>query len=100
MFLREILEGAVQIFGRSGNKTVRKYRCTTGSRKGRIVAKPSTCTKPKNIKQSVTMKRTRAKKTSPISIRAAQTKRSNPVSQRLKKLNVGSRRLKPRRKTR
>ena len=98
MFLREILEGAVQIFGRSGNKTVRKYRCTSGSRKGRIVAKPSTCSKPVNVKQITQMKRTRAKKTSPISIRARQTKRSNPVSQRLKKINVGSRRLKPRRK--
>jgi hypothetical protein len=48
MIVSEIItEGALQIAGRRGGKIVRKYRCTTGSRKGRIVAKPETCNKPK-----------------------------------------------------
>ena len=47
MFLREIIEGATPIFGKTGGKVVRKFRCTSGSRKGRIVAKPGTCTAPK-----------------------------------------------------
>ena len=38
----DVDEGATPIFGKSGNKVVRKYRCTSGSRKGRIVAKPGT----------------------------------------------------------
>ncbi len=41
-----IPEGAVQVFGRNKGKVVRKYRCTSGQKKGRIVAKPTTCSSP------------------------------------------------------
>ena len=47
MIISEIVdEGAVQIFGRKKGKVVRKYRCTSGQKKGRIVAKPQTCSNP------------------------------------------------------
>ena len=47
MQIAEIIpEGAIQIFGRSKGKVVRKYRCTSGQKKGRIVAKPQTCSNP------------------------------------------------------
>ena len=95
MNILEITEGVTPIFGRSGNKTVRKYRCTSGSRRGRIVAKPSTCTAPVNVKAKQTMKATRSKKRSTISAKTKITKRTNPSTQRLKKYNVGRRRLKP-----
>lgn len=95
MLMREITEGVVPIFGRSGNKTVRKYRCTSGTRKGRIVAKPATCNAPKNVKASNTLKKTRRSRGSTISTRSSRTKRSNPSSQKLKRLNIGRRRIKP-----
>jgi hypothetical protein len=50
LYTDSIEEGVTTIFGKSGNKTVRKYRCTSGTRKGRIVAKPATCNAPKNMK--------------------------------------------------
>ena len=89
-------EGVTTIFGKSGNKTVRKYRCTSGTRTGRIVAKPATCNAPKNVKASNTLKKTRRSKGKTISIKSTRTKRTNPASKRLKKLNIGRRRIKPR----
>ena len=96
MLLRDLYndtieEGVTTIFGKSGNKTVRKYRCTTGTRKGRIVAKPATCNAPKNMKASNTLKKTRRSKGSVISTKASRTKRTNVASQRLKRLNTGRR---------
>ena len=91
MFVREIYEGAVSIMGRSGGKNVRKYRCTSGSRKGRIVAKPSTCTAPKNVKASRTLTKTKRAKSSAIKVKTTRTKRSNPASTRLGSVNVGLR---------
>lgn len=95
MFVRELFEGAVSIFGKKGNKTVRKYRCTSGSRKGRIVAKPSTCTAPANVKASQTMKSIRrSPKASSQAVKSRRTKAVNPASTRLKKLNTGMRTIK------
>ena len=98
MLLRDLYndsieEGVTTIFGKTGNKTVRKYRCTSGTRKGRIVAKPATCNAPKNIKASNTLKKTRRSKGKTISIKSTRTKRTNPASQRLKRLNTGRRTL-------
>lgn len=97
MKISEITEGVTTVFSKSGNKAVRKYRCTSGSRKGRIVAKPSTCTAPKNVKQSVKMKKTRRRKGKTPSIRASRTKRTNPISTRLGRLNTG-RTIKPKKR--
>jgi hypothetical protein len=108
MFLRELIwageeyevaEGATPIFGKTGNKVVRKFRCTSGSRKGRIVAKPGTCTAPKNVKAMNTMKKTRRSKGKTLSIKANRTKRTNSASVKLGRLNTGSRRrLTPRKR--
>lgn len=93
-------EGYVQIAGRSGNKIVRKYRCTTGARRGRIVSKPSTCNAPINVKSKVNIKKAKRRKGSVMAIKSARTKRARKSSLRLKRLNVHSRsKLKPRRKT-
>ena len=35
-----------QIWGRNGNKVVRKYRCSGGRRNGRIVSKMTACFAP------------------------------------------------------
>ena len=92
-------EGYVQIAGRSGGKIVRKYRCTSGSRRGRIVSKPATCTAPKNVKSTINMKKARRKSGSLMTTRAQRTKTALKTTKRLKKLNVHTRsRLKPRRR--
>jgi len=92
-------EGYVQIAGRSGNKIVRKYRCTSGARRGRIVSKASTCTAPKNIRSSVNIKKAKRSKGSLMKVKALRTKRARKSSKRLATLNVHSRsKLKPRRR--
>lgn len=82
-----IFERVTQIWSRSGNKTVRKYRCTSGSRKGRIVAKPSTCTAPKNFSKAQTLKKTKARRGGIMKTFAKRTKQYNPASKRLSRLN-------------
>lgn len=87
MLIRELIEGVTQIFGKSGGKVVRKYRCTSGSRKGRIVAKPSTCTAPKKMSASTAMKKTRRARSSQQAIRTSRTKKYNVASKRVAKIN-------------
>jgi|TARA_B110000879_G_scaffold25621_1_gene34571 hypothetical protein len=91
LYTDTIEEGVATIFGKKGNSTVRKYRCTSGTRKGRIVAKAATCNAPKNMKASNTLKKTRRTKGSVITTKASRTKRTNPASQRLKRMNTGRR---------
>jgi len=87
MMVREITEGFTSTFARQGNKTVRKYRCTSGSRKGRVVAKPSTCSAPKNVKASQTLKKTKAAKGSSIKTKSRRTKSANSASIRTSRIN-------------
>lgn len=60
MQIDEILdEGFRQVWGRSKHGPVRKYRCTSGPKKGRTVAKAATCTTPIKQQSSVNFKKTR-----------------------------------------
>ena len=63
MLVREIYEqiDEKQIWARSGKKVVRKYRCTAGRRKGRIVKQMAQCFAAPDMKARLTMKRTRAR---------------------------------------
>lgn len=87
MQVLEITENVTQIWARKGNKNVRKYRCTSGSRKGRIVSKPSTCTAPKNFKKAQTLKKTKAKRGGLMKHYSSRTKKYNKASKRLTTLN-------------
>jgi hypothetical protein len=90
MLLRDLYEEPViekQVWARSGKKVVRKYRCTTGRRKGRVVSKMSQCYAPLDIKQSVRFKQAKRKLGNRMSRKARRTKRTNPASKRLKQLN-------------
>lgn len=88
MKIAEIIKEAVTpIWGRKGGRMARRYRCTAGIRKGRIVGNPATCTKPKNIQKSISFRKTLARKGSQISIKAGRTKRST-ASRRVKRLNA------------
>ena len=107
MLLREfytetsLLDEAVRtVWSKSGNKQVRKYRCTSGQRKGRIVAKAATCNAPINQKARITLTKTKRKTPNKIKINTKKTKRSNPASRRLKRINVRpKKRFSGRRKT-
>ena len=92
-----VIEGATTTYGRSKGKVVRKYRCTSGTRKGRIVAKASTCNAPINVKSKLTMKKTRARKSPLIKIKTKFQKRMGAQSQRISRLNKT--RMKPTRRS-
>ena len=84
----EILEaGPTMAWTRKGNTNVRKFRCQSGPRKGRVMASPASCNKPLNIHKSMNLKVTKQKKSSHIKTRGKITRRSNPGSIRRVKLN-------------
>lgn len=87
MIIQDVLEGAIQIFGRRGGKLVRKYRCTSGQKKGRIVAKPQTCNTPIRLSSRVSAKKARSRKSPLIKIKTRITKKTNPRSKLVSKLN-------------
>jgi len=76
-----------QVWGRTGKKVVRKYRCSGGRRHGRIVSKMSQCFAPLNFKQSARFKRLKKAIGAKMTRKAKRTKRVNPASRRLKQLN-------------
>jgi len=84
--VEEVME-AKMVWAKRGNKIVRKVRCTSGPRKGRLVGNASQCSKPVNMKKRLTLKKTRARMGARMSRKAARTKRRNPVSRRIAKLN-------------
>jgi hypothetical protein len=94
MPVREIYEqiDEKQIWARSGKKVVRKYRCTAGRRKGRIVKQMAQCFAAPDMKARLTMKRTRARVGARMMRKARRTKRTNPASRRVQALNKAGRR--------
>lgn len=101
MNISEIVESAVAVWTKSGTKNVRKFRCSSGQRKGQVVASPATCTKPKNVKASRNLKQTKAKKSSAIKLKRSRTLTTNPASSRLGRLNKSSRHtIRPKKRSR
>tara|TARA_B100000900_G_scaffold408643_1_gene423238 strand:+ start:6240 stop:6524 length:285 start_codon:yes stop_codon:yes gene_type:complete len=94
MLVRELYEqiDEKQIWARSGKKVVRKYRCTAGRRKGRIVKQMAQCFAAPDMKARLTMKRTRARIGARMMRKARRTKRTNPASRRVQALNKAGRR--------
>lgn len=86
MRIEEVAEGVTQIWGRNKGKIVRKYRCTSGSRKGRIVSKPTTCTAPKRVKSSISIKKAKARRGGLIKQKTAVRKRHG-TSRRVTRMN-------------
>jgi hypothetical protein len=90
MLLREFFDIQLdesQVWARSGKKVVRKYRCTGGSRKGRVVSKMSQCFAAPDIKKRVQLKKTKARLGKRLARKAKRTKRINPASRRVAALN-------------
>ena len=89
MYLEELFE-VKMAWHRAGNKLVRKYRCTSGRRKGRIVAKPAQCFAAPDIKKRFRLKMLKAKLGAKIARKVKRTKRTNPASIMKQKLNKAS----------
>jgi hypothetical protein len=80
-----IAEGVSQILRRAKKGTVKQgFRCSSGPRKGRIVAKPSTCFQKLDPKKGARIRAKRRAKAMITGKKMAQTKRSGAGSLRLK----------------
>ena len=75
------------VWARKGNNLTRKYRCVVGRRAGRLVSKPGQCSAPVDVKKRLTLKKTKARMGKRMARKAQRTKRFNPASKALKRLN-------------
>ena len=84
-----ITEGVSQIFRRKkGGAPTKGFRCTSGPRKGRIVAKPSTCFAKTDPVKSAKIRKKRQQKARIAGKKMAMTKRSGVGSTRLKGIQI------------
>jgi len=84
---KEPVVEAQLVWARKGNKLTRKFRCAVGQRAGRVVADPSQCSAPIDIKKRMNLKKTKAKMGARMARKAQKTKKFNPASKALKRLN-------------
>lgn len=75
------------IFAKSGNKVKRKFRCTAGKKRGKIVASPSACFAPVNLQKRFRMKQLQRTKGALMHRKAQITKRTNPTSRKIAVMN-------------
>ena len=91
MHIIEVAEPLIEtkiVWAKKGkNNITRKYRCSFGIRKGRIVASPVQCSAPIDIKKRLQLKKTKARLGSKMIRKAKKTKRFNPASKRIRALN-------------
>ena len=88
-----ITEGVSQILRRVKGKGIRQgFRCTSGPRKGRIVAKPSTCFMKRDPVKGAKIAKKRQLKAKQAGKAMAVTKRSRAGSQRLKGVQLKTKR--------
>ena len=84
-----IAEGVSQIFRRAkGGAPVKGFRCGSGHRKGRIVAKPSTCFAKLDPKKSAKIRTKRGIKAKQAGKKLGITKRSGAGAKRLKGIQI------------
>jgi hypothetical protein len=84
--MKLIVEAKI-VWARKGKKIARKVRCTTGRRKGRVVSAASSCSRKVDIKKRIVLRRTKARMGARIKIKTKRTKRFNPLSRRLARIN-------------
>jgi hypothetical protein len=84
-----IMEGVAQILRRVRGKGLKPgFRCTSGPRKGRIVAKPSTCFAKRDTVKGAKIAKKRQIKARQAGKKMAITKRSGGGSRRLKRAQL------------
>ena len=80
-----IAEGVSQILRRTKGKAPKQgFRCSSGPRKGRIVAKPSTCFQKTDPQKSAKIRKKRQIKAKTAGIKLGRTKKAGAGSLRLK----------------
>lgn len=88
MQLRELFDiNEKMAWAKRGNKVVRKFRCTSGPRAGRVVSNIGQCFAAPDIKKRTRLKLTKARLGAKMTRKAKKTKRINPTSKRVKALN-------------
>jgi len=87
MRLAEFTEAVNTAWKRQSGKNVRKFRCKSGPRKGRVMASPASCNAPFKAGKSANLKKTKAKLGNKAAFRSKLTRRRDPNSRRLKRLN-------------
>ncbi len=75
------------VWSRQGGKQVRKYRCTSGVRKGRTMASPASCNMPLDVAKGQTLKKTKASKQGKVRMTGIKTRAQNVRSRRLQTIN-------------
>jgi len=91
----EILEGGPTVaWKKQGSQVTRKYRCTSGPRKGQVRASPAACNAPIKVGAKLTMKKNKQKMGGHGRYLASKTKKTDNASRRLTSVN----RPKPRRR--
>ena len=84
-----IAEGVSQILRRTkGSRPKQGFRCSSGPRKGRIVAKPSTCFMKTDPQKSAKIRKKRQAKAGIAGKKLAMTKRSGAGSKRLQGVQI------------
>ena len=87
-----IAEGVSQILRRTKGKAPKQgFRCASGPRKGRIVAKPSTCFQKTDPQRSAKIRKKRQQKARLAGKKLAQTKRSGAGARRLAGVQIKKR---------
>jgi hypothetical protein len=81
-----ILESKM-VWARTGKTITRKFRCSLGPRKGRVVSTASQCMAPMDLKKRQVMKKTRAQKGIRMTRKAKKIKKYSPQSRMLRRLN-------------
>ena len=91
-----ITEGGKFILGRAGKpggshkgKISRKFRCTSGPRRGRIVANIATCHAPIKASAKKTMTVTRARRPAQTAFKSKMTKKGSGISRAVSTYNKG-----------
>ena len=85
--INEVTLDEKMAWAKRGNKVVRKFRCTSGPRTGRIVSKIGQCFAAPDVKKRVRLKLTKARLGTKMTRKAKKTKRINPASKRVKAMN-------------
>jgi hypothetical protein len=89
MLLRELTSrlDEKQVWARTGNKVVRKFRCVGGRRHGRVVAQMQQCFAAPDLAKSKRLKVTKARLGPRLARKAKRTKRINSASRRVQQMN-------------
>jgi len=88
MQLRELFDiNEKMAWAKRGNKVVRKFRCSSGPRTGRIVSNIGQCFAAPDIQKRTRLKLTKARLGAKMTRKAKKTKRINPASKKVKALN-------------